>query len=768
MANDTDTAIAAPAAGLDNATVDALIKQYLNPGSGGLSGPPPPDTPAVNKNLSITGLLGEALGGGVSPLYPMSQDQQEQAGRAALLNFGIGMLQNSAGPVRRTTGQALAAGLEGAQGTLAGVRQGQAQAMTLQQKQQEMQLERLKSALPLLQMQRAGSMPNLLAPGSTAAAGGGAGGAAPGTAPPQLTPFVAKNLPEGVTPAEDQIVRTVIGEAGNQPLEGQQGVAAVIKNRMELGKQDAQSTIFAPNQFEPWNNATTRAKLEALDPTSQQYQDVLNKVVRPVMGGTAKDPTGGATNFYSPTAQKALGRDVPAWSVGQTPSTTIGGHQFYKLPFGPGTQVAGPGAGPTGAPAAPGSAPPSASTAPPAPASTAPAVPAPDVPNAKLSWEQFRARNGGLLTADEKAAATVTPDPADLQQAQASMQTEAQNLQLARSAGNIDAANKAQDNFESARNHVANLKQTAAQNTIANIRAAQEAKDKPLIDLYKQAQEQAATATENDKQRAAALQIENVKAGNNYHQQLDKESAEFANTNTIKPMSEQGLKAHQMNLSLAQLLPLLKDLPPGGGALGALLSSNPDLGWLTTAAGITDPKQTDAVRLVNGLVANISTQMKPTGLGALREYEWDAFKSQLPNMLSTTDGQQKAVAILMHMNDRIQQEAAWMNNYYNRKVPDEYAKTPGAMRTAHNLDVPDGSKYLSPQQMMDEKLGPVIPQYTGPPSASGQAQWEQSLPPGQPYYKTVARRDPKNPNQSMRDSSGNVVTTKTYEVRPWQ
>ena len=43
---------------------------------------------------------------------------------------------------------------------------------------------------------------------------------------------------------------------------------------------------------------------------------------------------------------------------------------------------------------------------------------------------------------------------------------------------------------------------------------------------------------------------------------------------------------------------------------------------LLDQAGVITDRQADATRLVNGLVASISSQMKPTGLGALREYEW--------------------------------------------------------------------------------------------------------------------------------------------------
>lgn len=163
-------------------------------------------------------------------------------------------------------------------------------------------------------------------------------------------PFVAKNLPSDIDPATDAMVRTVVGEAGGESPTGQQAVAHVIQNRTKSSGLSPQDVIFAPNQFEPWNNPAARAKLEALDPASPAYQTALSNV-RAVTSGSAPDPTNGATHFYSPTAQKALGRDPPSWGSG-TPSAVIGGHNFYnagyQAPAGGSVQVAGPGA-PTGA-----------------------------------------------------------------------------------------------------------------------------------------------------------------------------------------------------------------------------------------------------------------------------------------------------------------------------------------------------------------------------------------------------------------------------------
>jgi hypothetical protein len=498
---------------------------------------------------------------------------------------------------------------------------------------------------------------------------------------------------------------------------------------------------------------------------------MLNKAVRPVMSGDAQDPTGGATNFYSPTAQKALGRDTPSWAAGQTPSTVIGGHQFYKLPFGPGTQVAGPGAPPSG-PSEP-AAPSTATDTPPPPA----ASPAP----AGLTFEQFQAQHPIAIN-----AADYTVTPPGLAEAKAAQAAAAQQLSLAR-AGRGGDPNKSLSDYNTATQAVNKLQQDAQAKSLELQQAAQ----KNALDTQRQlygeemtrqqqaklkadelaqaaklkADELAQAAAEADKQRAAAVQLEQVKAGQTFHQKIEEQSAQYAQDNTIKPMAAQATKAHQMNLGLSQLLPVLQDLPKGGGALGTVLDAHPDLAPLFNTAGILTDRSADAVRLVNGLVSNISTEMKPTGLGALREYEWDAFKAQLPSLLSTPAGQQKAVAMLMNMNNRIAQEHSWMNNYFNRKIPDDMSAKPGAMRSAHNLDT-DGAE--SAQQRMDKELGPIIPSFTGQLSGANQAQWEQSLPPGKPYYKVWAVPDPKNPGQPRRDANGNVMTTKTLEVRPWQ
>jgi N-acetylmuramoyl-L-alanine amidase len=243
------------------------------------------------------------------------------------------------------------------------------------------------------------------------------------TQPPAVGgPFVAQNLPAWVTPEEDSVVRTVWGEARGEPPEGQQAVASVIQNRADQSGTSRSDVVFAPGQFEPWNDARTRPALEKLDPNSAEYQKIFTNI-QPILAGTGKDVTNGSTYFYSPTAQAALGRDTPTWAQGQTPSVVIGNHQFYKLPYAPPTDVAKqPPAAPV-AGASPASTP---------PAKQATAEPAPAPAQVGPQQNQIAARlaagdNPAGLSAPPQRVASAQPQPQSRQQVNAGPVIAAQN-----------------------------------------------------------------------------------------------------------------------------------------------------------------------------------------------------------------------------------------------------------------------------------------------------------------------------------------------------
>jgi len=126
----------------------------------------------------------------------------------------------------------------------------------------------------------------------------------------------------------DLAVRTVIAEAGNQPPEGQLAVANVIRKRAIDGRYGGDTptgVVTARNQFEPWNTEGGRGRMAAIDPNSAQYR-LASALVDQAYMGTA-DPTGGATHFYAPKAQAALGRQPPSWDNGT--GRDIGDHRFF-------------------------------------------------------------------------------------------------------------------------------------------------------------------------------------------------------------------------------------------------------------------------------------------------------------------------------------------------------------------------------------------------------------------------------------------------------
>jgi spore germination cell wall hydrolase CwlJ-like protein len=136
----------------------------------------------------------------------------------------------------------------------------------------------------------------------------------------------------------DLMIRTIIGEAGNQGPQGQAAVANVILNRVAAGKygKTPSDVVLAPNQFEPWS---TRSKeLMSYDPNSAAYKNV-GDIVDMVSSGDIPDQTSGATHFLNPDiVRQRTGGSLPNWA--SKPIARIGQHTFYA-PNGPATAGAG-------------------------------------------------------------------------------------------------------------------------------------------------------------------------------------------------------------------------------------------------------------------------------------------------------------------------------------------------------------------------------------------------------------------------------------------
>jgi hypothetical protein len=133
-----------------------------------------------------------------------------------------------------------------------------------------------------------------------------------------------------VSDDEDYAIRTIIGEAQSQDDVGKQAVAGVIRNRANGAKQSFKDIVLAKSQFEPWSHTKTRNYITGIKQDSPLYQQIARTVL-PVLRGEAPDPTKGATHFYAPKAQRALGRPTPDFDNGK--GFDIGDHRFFNLGY---------------------------------------------------------------------------------------------------------------------------------------------------------------------------------------------------------------------------------------------------------------------------------------------------------------------------------------------------------------------------------------------------------------------------------------------------
>ena len=333
---------------------------------------PQPDTTPVTRGLLSR--LGEALGGGqVSGV--MSPAQSETAGLRSLRDFGTSLIAGSGYYPGKPALGAFAEGFQGAERSQRGSEQQAAAYLGAQQQyaagQQEQYLQRLKMALPLLQMQAGSNIPNALLSANTPAVPGTAGGAGkpggggialgmrqnnplnltfagqPGAQPGQGNRFATfSDLPSGVAATADQL-------ALYQTQHGINTVQDAVKRWVSDPKADLTSyTADVANAL----GVKPTDKIDLTDPAVQQKFILAAQPHESGGGGATLNP-----------ADVAKGVQLAAANRGQTAQ---GPQAPYKVATA-GATVPGPPSGSTTAPAAtpppPSQTPPAASTAPPAP-----------------------------------------------------------------------------------------------------------------------------------------------------------------------------------------------------------------------------------------------------------------------------------------------------------------------------------------------------------------------------------------------------------------
>lgn len=155
-------------------------------------------------------------------------------------------------------------------------------------------------------------------------------------------PLGFSQLPPAYTERDrDLMVRTIIGEAANQGIEGMAAVALVIRNRMEDSRypDTPGDVVLQDKQFSAWNrDGSGNALVQQYGPGTRAY-DAAAYAADLVMMGQIPDFTGGAVNYYSPAGMQALVEQgyqknmIPGWlnranNERDADPVQVGGHIF--------------------------------------------------------------------------------------------------------------------------------------------------------------------------------------------------------------------------------------------------------------------------------------------------------------------------------------------------------------------------------------------------------------------------------------------------------
>lgn len=141
------------------------------------------------------------------------------------------------------------------------------------------------------------------------------------------------------------LARTMWGEARGEGRIGQEAVASVILNRVELAKAfkarkgrnhplygdgTVEGACRAPWQFSCWNeNDPNLPKLLAVTMDDRRFSSCM-AVAAVALSGVLDDPTQGATHYHTVKSPPNVKQWPPKWAASLTPTVTIGAHIFYR------------------------------------------------------------------------------------------------------------------------------------------------------------------------------------------------------------------------------------------------------------------------------------------------------------------------------------------------------------------------------------------------------------------------------------------------------
>jgi len=134
----------------------------------------------------------------------------------------------------------------------------------------------------------------------------------------------------------DWVALTLWAEARAEPIEGQIGVANVIRNRVKSGRwgRTYESVCLAPKQFSCWIPEGGKANYDALQVLKRSVElggDIKDRALRTCywvasgcVDGSMPENVSGACHYHAITMAS-----LPKWAVGHVPVARLGHHAFY-------------------------------------------------------------------------------------------------------------------------------------------------------------------------------------------------------------------------------------------------------------------------------------------------------------------------------------------------------------------------------------------------------------------------------------------------------
>jgi hypothetical protein len=594
-----------------------------------------------NSKLSWAAKIGNAVGGGQGNL---SGQDAEDAGTRSLMNFGMGLLANSGyHPIRTTMGEALAAGLQGAQASELGSQQLQRdtvqKALGYLQEQQRTGIQ--AGELGVKQQELAWRIAQLKAGQAAAAAAARTALGGPPATP--VTPAI-KTGPAEVAPADVMPVPPIPPEGGPPASTAAAGDGALPVPPVPPEGGPPAATAKAPD-------GTPIGKAGAFGSGKLLKSDA----------GTPGDQVATDVAFMQQGRQLAQG--APALTARTAgPGAPTGGISPEQQAIIDKIQ---PQPGWPGAPAAQ-TPPTEPATASPPPPGTSATIPPPVTSNG-VTISHPGNRGDYIVQHTMPTPTTGIYDPNLPPEDEARYRTQIATA-LQANANNPDEAQKQISTAQQEHDKAIAARRQLAQENVAKFEAGQ------LDTVGKQYDTQ--LGVYNDAVKGKFATGEDI---------IQKRAAsqDAANQKMLEPYQVEATKAAQMQAPLSQLHEIMPMLPVGSAAMldsqdnrdklakfGSLVGLPP--GWEGNLKGAEMWQ-----KAANGVI-NQAMQQDNTGVMAGKSAAIAQLRDQLPGLSQTQEGREMTLLMLQELGDRKIAENTFMQQYHNNdanlnptlKVPD--------------------------------------------------------------------------------------------------